>query len=1161
MSTPAFVGRTEELQVLKNAWFKAKARQPQIVNIIANTGVGKTRLVHAFYQWLSTEPSQGDGSAKTGYWPDDLGVGRQRVVNPPLECFAPFDLKHRAIPWLWWGMYWTDVAGEKEPAFNRFSHYLELHLELIEAEQNFKKNILHSTLELGFEEIVNASGEFIPGVGTAINIVKFAKKLYNSKKKQDDNLKGAAESNIKDANERIDNLMARLSVLLNPAKQDKLPLPMVLFLDDIQFSAEYHQDSSTILFLERLLRKALNDSWPLLVVTTHWKTEWNLHKSQQDNQGQSWYQLLQRVKSDVEIAAGAIQAIELTNIPTPGLRQMMLNSLPGLSQQNQATILQQIDNARWLSELLIALSDNQDNFIGHNRQQALSPYGEKRLSELLSSRDYLDVIRKRLEADAMKDVRVILGATAWHTNDLEFISSLTQAFSEPLARFDMISIKDGDVSKRIHSLLLQALDPGAYIEGSTRDGQLAELIRFPERGYLDVAKALFDKTRLPDLQKALGLLIIDWLQRSNDDVRIWQRLAHDEQKVFLQIAVKVLESLRPGLSSEQEVVLSAKEATLRELVADGTIDEETLAAKLKNNRQAMLDKSVLSTVPDAEFWKHVALVELAERYQHDGDGRAWDLALEIARFADVRDLSKKASCSAIMNLAENLFNSVSHWSIAADLLTELEQQFAPPLDKAVEEEKLSSYLQVNMYLSDLYEIQGNQQLRRTQLSKALDAIERSYSNTPVSDKISAKKPWLLIRLADLNKVFGNTNAARLGYKSCMLILNQHLTVHGEIYSGLDDLTIPILRLADLDKDEGNLEAARLNYLLCLDIYEKIITKFGELPELLSRFAGVLERLADLDNNDFKIDKARLSYQRSLVIRTRLIDNFGETPTRLYNLTIPIQRLADLDSSAEEYDVARAGYMKSLLIIEGILQSFGETPDRLRSLALILYRLADLDKDFGDIVQVRELYVRGNKIFESLLDNSTKSVQDLLDISASIERLADINYSNNHIDEAVAGYKRSLEIYERLLADFGKYPRLLRAITVPIERLAIFYKATKEIDTARALYIRSLDIQDRLLKEFDECPQHLQDLTISLLSLADLEKTAGNNEVARECYLRGLDILGRLLAEVGESSLRLKVLMGILGGIYELDVEAGNSNAAKDGYEKVLAIHERLQSYV
>jgi ATP-dependent Clp protease ATP-binding subunit ClpA len=62
-----FVGREHELKVLMQAWTKTKQNDPQLVVLLADSGYGKTRLVHEFYHELSCNEDS------TDYWPDYLG--------------------------------------------------------------------------------------------------------------------------------------------------------------------------------------------------------------------------------------------------------------------------------------------------------------------------------------------------------------------------------------------------------------------------------------------------------------------------------------------------------------------------------------------------------------------------------------------------------------------------------------------------------------------------------------------------------------------------------------------------------------------------------------------------------------------------------------------------------------------------------------------------------------------------------------------------------------------------------------------------------------------------------------------------------------------------------------------------------------------------------
>lgn len=74
----AFVGRERELAAIQDAYLKtAESARPRLVTILGNPGVGKTRLVREFWQWLgeqSPEPLRRTGRClsygqATTYWP------------------------------------------------------------------------------------------------------------------------------------------------------------------------------------------------------------------------------------------------------------------------------------------------------------------------------------------------------------------------------------------------------------------------------------------------------------------------------------------------------------------------------------------------------------------------------------------------------------------------------------------------------------------------------------------------------------------------------------------------------------------------------------------------------------------------------------------------------------------------------------------------------------------------------------------------------------------------------------------------------------------------------------------------------------------------------------------------------------------------------------
>ncbi len=104
-----FFGRKQELAWLRGLWNDCTARDkagafsngPRMAFIIAETGIGKSRLVQALYQQLTTD-EQWDPD-HINYWPDAFQLaGEQIRVNPDHKDHIP-----KGPPrFLWLGMRW-----------------------------------------------------------------------------------------------------------------------------------------------------------------------------------------------------------------------------------------------------------------------------------------------------------------------------------------------------------------------------------------------------------------------------------------------------------------------------------------------------------------------------------------------------------------------------------------------------------------------------------------------------------------------------------------------------------------------------------------------------------------------------------------------------------------------------------------------------------------------------------------------------------------------------------------------------------------------------------------------------------------------------------------------------------------------------------------------
>jgi hypothetical protein len=1089
MAVPRFIGRSDELQHIKNCWRKATEGQPQVVNLIADTGVGKTRLVHAFYEWLSTEPGQGGGADHQNYWPTDLGTGRQRVVNPPLERFGSFDLTKSRIPWLWWGLYWTDADGENACALVRFHDILNTHLKMLELERRCRLNNWETLSDAARDEVLNFMSDFIPGAGQVKNVVSLAKRLHANYQERQQANRGIAEDCSKQRESLAEDILDRLQVVFNPKYKDVPRLPLVLFLDDIHFATDISGDFFTLQFLDCLLRRAAREQWPLMVVATHWKGPWNAHLTWEGGkEDKPWRRLMLELGAQENAKTPDMHTLELSNVPYDDLRAVALDLLPGLAPNDQKTLLSRVDNVRWLVEVLHALSDYVENFEEYDLRRPLSCRGHLQLEELLKTRGYLEVLRKRLKGKAMLDVRNVLGATAWHAHELEFLSPLGRAFGEVLMEHGALATSHSEPGQRVLDVLLRALNPAALLEGQCQDDQLPTLVRFPERGYMEIAKELFDLEHLPNLRLALGREIVTWMSPQDRDSPRWQQLEDiSEKKTFLEIALAVLEQLQPQLSEEQRHELATTEKALHKQVDKGRITEEELEEELEEARNELLREAQGSQLPEASLYHALVMAELSCILHAEGDGRAWALAFSLAEHPQLFGALEATTLNTKFSLTSLWQDKTDYWPLVRQLLQDV-------IDEQV----------------------------------ALLKVEETPDR--LRDLVVP-----LMCLADLDQAAGDTESARAGYRRSLAIREKLLAEYGENPGRLRGLVVPLMRLADLDRTAGDTDSARAGYRRSLCICEHLLAEYGENPDRLRDLTIHLESLADLDRASGATDSARAGYQLSLAIEEKLLAEYGENPERLRGLTVPLMRLGDLDVAAGATESARVGYRRSLGICEQLLAEYGENPERLRDLIVTQERLADLDRAAGATESARVGYRRSLDICEQLLTEYGESPDRLRDLIVPLVRLADLDRAAGATASARAGYRRSLAICEQLLAEYGENPQRLRDLTITLERLANMDATSSATELARSGYRRSLAIREKLLAEYGENPNWLHDMAITLARLALLDALADATESAWAGYRRSLAIREHLLAEHCENSEQLQQLNNILKYLEELDM--------------------------
>lgn len=284
-----FCGRRRELDGLMRLYREVAAGSgPRIAVVLGDRGMGKTRLVQEFYRLLASHEDPQD------YWPvtglftaNNLRVAPDMSVPAVRDHYASFKIEDRPMPYLWWGFRIPDphVRNSISGDLASYRGTLDPHLAPIFYARRVaaaQKKLLKLGAELGRSALLKAV-QMIP----ALNIAASALELYSQYCEGSDksrelveavrNYRGgrpqsAAAARDAQSNDIRQDTLRDLEELLAPAK-DLARIPVIVFCDDAQFMGA-NGDGEALELLSSLWEKAHLGNWPLLLVLTHWETDW-----------------------------------------------------------------------------------------------------------------------------------------------------------------------------------------------------------------------------------------------------------------------------------------------------------------------------------------------------------------------------------------------------------------------------------------------------------------------------------------------------------------------------------------------------------------------------------------------------------------------------------------------------------------------------------------------------------------------------------------------------------------------------------------------------------------------------------------------------------------------------------------------------------------------
>lgn len=478
-----FVGRDRELEQLKAAWRKAKTREPQVVSLVAESGLGKTRLVQEFFSWLSTTE---DGEGGTGYWPDALTRVHNRrarrellTLNPdPAECARD----GRAIPFFWWGIQLPDCQDDPNRVVTSLSQYeyrLKLHLlaylnavRVSELKREHAKSGGGTAFDLG----LNVAGEILPQVilsaipGGSLaftllsSLIDMGKWGYDTVKRQQDiNAMEAPlapdQALAEKRHDITETILANLNTVCNAPPEPLEAVPLVLVIDDAQWIAG---DLSLCKLLSDLLAQAGEHRWPLLLIVTSWEAEWHAAAPIDWTTG--------RRDSIREIFTHPhVTLHDLRLEPIAEFATIVEAAFPGLLPEQRTMVVDKAEgNALCLYDILHHLGERSQFFVDRNLQNALTSDG----AESLRAAAFEDIIWARLSS-APEHVQTALGLAS--LQGMRFSERLVTSAAQQL---DLVRTEEG---------LVEGEKPYAFVARQNSDAA-----EFRARYYQRIAQENLD---------------------------------------------------------------------------------------------------------------------------------------------------------------------------------------------------------------------------------------------------------------------------------------------------------------------------------------------------------------------------------------------------------------------------------------------------------------------------------------------------------------------------------------------------------------------------------------------------------------------------------------------------------------------------------------------
>jgi len=969
-----FFGREKELATLRELWDQTTTKNansgPRMAMILAETGYGKTRLIQALYQQLTSDPLW--DPAEVNYWPDAFQeVSNQLRVNPDMTKHSP-----KGPPrFLWAGMRWSPPEErnleERTCSLPEIRDVLKIHVEIsrqhsdawTKLKAKAGKAIKTDGISQATEQIVDFLG--IPFGGLLLKGVKAIGTLATAKSSH-----SFREESEKKATDITEELLGDFREIFGAMGSGGIVLPTILFLDDAQWI-----DPITFKFIGQLWREAESKKWPLFVVITHWERNWRELLKKPENEHESSLAYFKNKKG--------VHFIELGPSSNNELEGYLKKKLTGLTEEQRKLLLDKSGgNFLTLVENVGFLLQTKMNFENGNVQGKLSKGGENKVKTWEENR------QKRIE-------QMFAGLSDETKNLLGWSGQLGIRFIKNVV-IDFASKKGVEIG--LNRLIDECVDPLVIL------GKASENIReFRHRAFYHVASQYF-RDYLSDsevlLKSTLQNHLSQWVNNSftnegglveideNDEIENTNAaicLQSSEGRDLLEMAVR---EFMPENGRAKEL-----NTWIRSVYLLVRIDSEDNLWHLVREKGHLLNEvdwnALLNSVLGLNLRKNLA------------DSLAISGAIRSAKIVMQNVLQQAKLLNEQLNTPESLpdvsysLNRIGDIEVAEGNNDSARTLFAEGLERS---RKLSeqfntpeSLFDVSVFLErigDIEEAEGNNDSARTLFAESLE-IRRKLAeqmNTPyylscVSDSLNC--------IGRIDEAEGNLKVARTLFSESLEI-RRKLAEQLNTPNSLSDVSNSLNCIGNIELAEGNLVGAKKLYTESLEISRK---QAEQMNTPISLFAvGIpLNKIGDIEEAEGNLERAKTLFFECLDICRKLVEQVN-TPPDLRNFSMVLFKIGGIEQAEGNLEIAKTLYSESLEIFKKLAEQFN-MPDYINGKIYMTQQLAYV-----------QILLEENKMAFNLLKESESDVAEL-----QSKYSGDVNI----LDTVATYWERRTEVEEKL----------------------------------------------------------------------------------------------------------------------------------------------------